>query len=72
MSSRIDVSGREAHPLFQALREQYTSDVLPKWNFTKYLFGRDGELIRHWPSSTAPEDPGFREEIEKNLGSWKI
>ncbi len=72
LTTKQEVIGRHAHPLFIALREQYTSDILPLWNFTKYLFGRDGGLIRHWPSNVEPDDPGFRHELEKNLGSWSL
>lgn len=66
------VIGRGAHPLFTAMREEYTADVLPRWNFHKYLFGRDGDLVEHWPSRTEPDDPGFRHDIERNLGSWRM
>lgn len=72
LTTKQQVIGRHAHPLFIALREQYTSDILPQWNFTKYLFGRDGELVRHWPSSVEPDEPGFRHDLEKNLGSWSL
>lgn len=66
------IIGASPHPLFIALREQYTSDILPQWNFYKYLFSRDGELIEHFPSSVEPDEPGFRHIIEKNLGAWTI
>ena len=72
VTEKQSVIGREAHPLFIALREEYTSDVLPTWNFFKYLFGRDGDLIHYWPSKVEPDDPGFRHEVEKNLGSWSL
>jgi len=72
MTEKYSVIGRDAHPLFKALREQHTADVLPNWNFCKYLFGRDGKLIAHWPSATEPDDSGFRHEIEKNLSAWSL
>jgi glutathione peroxidase len=72
MTEKQVLLGRDAHPLFQAMREEYTSDILPSWNFFKYLFGRDGDLLHHWPSKIEPDDPGFRHEIEKNLGSWSL
>ena len=72
MTAKYAVIGRDAHPLFMALREEFTADILPNWNFFKYLFGRDGQLLGHWPSKTEPNDPGFRHEIEKNLGSWSL
>jgi glutathione peroxidase len=72
MTTRQTISGRGAHPLFIALREEYTRDILPNWNFFKYLFGRDGTLLHHWPSKVEPDDPGFRHEIERNLSSWSL
>ena len=72
MTERQTIIGIDAHPLFLAMREEYTSDILPSWNFFKYLFGRDGNLLHHWPSKIPPDEPGFRHEIERNLGSWTL
>ena len=72
VTEKQSILGRHAHPLFIAMREEYTSDILPTWNFFKYLFGRDGNLLHHWPSNIEPDDPGFRHEVEKNLGSWSL
>ena len=72
MTEKLSLIGRSAHPLFIALREEFTSDILPRWNFCKYLFGREGQLLHHWPPNIEPDDPGFRHEIEKNLGSWSL
>jgi len=72
MSSKQNIISEGAHPLFIAMGEEYTRDILPRWNFFKYLFGRDGDLLQHWPSNVEPDDPGFRHEIERNLSSWSI
>ena len=72
MTAKYSIIGEHPHPLFIALREEYTNDILPQWNFCKYLFGRDGDLLHHWPSNVEPDDPGFRHEIERNLSSWSI
>lgn len=72
MTEKCSVIGRNAHPLFLAMREEHTADVLPNWNFFKYLFGRDGKLIEHWPSAIEPDDSGFRHIIEKNLSAWSL
>jgi glutathione peroxidase len=68
MTSKISIIGVGAHPLFKAMREEFTADILPRWNFHKYLFGRDGNLVEHWPSKVEPDEPGFRHIIESNLG----
>jgi glutathione peroxidase len=72
LTEKQSIVGARPHPLFIALREEYTADILPRWNFYKYLFGRDGGLLHHWPSSIEPDDPGFRYELERNLGSWTM
>lgn len=72
MTAKQSIIGRDAHPLFIAMREEYTSDILPTWNFFKYLFSREGDLLHHWPSGIEPDEPGFRHNIERNLGSWSL
>ncbi|WP_062295752.1 glutathione peroxidase [Demequina maris] len=56
MFARIDVNGRDAHPLYRWLKAQ-TRGVTGgrvKWNFTKFLVGRDGRLIRRYAPTTDP------------------
>jgi glutathione peroxidase len=40
----------------------------PIWNFSKYLVGADGKLIKRWATKTKPDDPDVVAEIEKALG----
>jgi glutathione peroxidase len=72
MTEKQSIIGKRPHPLFIAMREEYTNDILPNWNFFKYLFSGDGDLLLHWPSAMAPDDPKFRNEIERNLGAWRL
>lgn len=72
MTQKVSIIGDRPHPLFLAMREEFTADVLPRWNFFKYLFDRDGEFVAHWPSQVEPDEPGFRHDVERNLGSWTI
>ncbi len=54
---KIDVNGARADPLFRWLRQQkggLLTDAI-KWNFTKFLIGRDGRVLRRAPPTTAPE-----------------
>ncbi|WP_028655083.1 glutathione peroxidase [Nocardioides sp. J54] len=56
MFAKVDVNGREAHPLFQWLKEQ-RSGLLGgaiKWNFTKFLLGRDGSVLGRYAPNTEP------------------
>ena len=59
------VTGANANPLHAALARQ--TGQQPKWNFTKYLIGRDGQVIEHFPSKVTPEDPQLVNEIEGAL-----
>lgn len=65
---KIDVNGRHAHPLFQYLKTA-APGVLGtkaiKWNFTKFLVGRDGKVIKRYPSMTTPES--IRKDIQRYL-----
>jgi glutathione peroxidase len=72
VTEKVSIVGERPHPLFIAMREQYTADILPKWNFFKYLFDREGGLVAHWPSKVEPDEPGFRHDLERNLGSWTM
>jgi glutathione peroxidase len=67
MFSKIEVNGDGAHPLFQWLRQE-KGGVLGsaiKWNFTKFLVGRDGQVLRRYPPTTKPEK--LTDDIEKAL-----
>ncbi len=67
MFAKIDVNGDDAHPLFEWLKKERTG-VLGgriKWNFTKFLIGRDGRVIDRFAPQTEPAE--LRESIEKAL-----
>lgn len=56
--AKIDVNGKEAHPLFAHLKAEAPgllgSEGI-KWNFTKFLIGRDGKVISRYAPATSPE-----------------
>jgi len=55
--AKVDVNGANAHPLFDHLRAR-TGGLLGsriKWNFTKFLVGRDGTVLRRYAPTTRPE-----------------
>jgi glutathione peroxidase len=66
MFAKSPVSGPNANPLHAALARQTGKE--PKWNFTKYLIGRDGKVVEYFPSKVAPEDPQLVSRIEQALG----
>lgn len=53
---KINVKGKQAHPLYKYLTEEkkgiITSSI--KWNFTKFLIDRKGEVIKRYAPTTAP------------------
>jgi glutathione peroxidase len=67
MFAKSSVRGTQANPLFKQLAQ--ASGTTPKWNFYKYLIGRDGKVVQAWSSMTAPDENGFVNVIEKQLGS---
>jgi glutathione peroxidase len=57
MFAKVEVNGSAAHPLFGWLRRE-KGGVLGsaiKWNFTKFLVGRDGQVIKRYAPATKPE-----------------
>ena len=69
MFEKVDVNGDEAHPLFEWLREEkggVLGDAI-KWNFTKFLVGKDGTVLKRYGSTTAPEK--IASDIEKALAA---
>jgi len=66
--AKIDVNGEDAHPLYGFLKEQ-APGVLGskgiKWNFTKFLVDRDGQVVKRFAPQDTPES--LREEIEGML-----
>lgn len=61
------VKGDEAGGFFKALGE--ASHSPPQWNFFKYLVGRNGEVIKAYPSAVSPEDPLLNLAIEAALAA---
>lgn len=67
---KLDVKGPKQHPLYAALagkESAFPGDV--KWNFGKFLVGRDGKLIRRWDSSAKPDGDEITKAIESALAA---
>ena len=67
--SKIEVNGSGAHPLYQWLRKE-KSGLLGgkiKWNFTKFLIGKDGQVLGRYSPTTKPEK--IAADIEKALAA---
>ncbi|WP_345203361.1 glutathione peroxidase [Fodinibacter luteus] len=56
MFAKVDVNGDDAHPLFEWLKSEKKGLLggRIKWNFTKFLVGRDGRVIERYAPNTEP------------------
>jgi len=67
--AKIEVNGAGAHPLFRYLKIEAPGLLgtrAIKWNFTKFLVGRDGQVVRRYAPNTKPE--AIADDIEALLG----
>jgi glutathione peroxidase len=68
MFEKVDVNGKDAHPLYKYLTSSApgvlgTENI--KWNFTKFLVGRDGKVFKRYAPNVEPKD--MSKDIEKLL-----
>jgi glutathione peroxidase len=68
MFAKVDVKGPEAHVIFRFLTRE-AKGILGsrniKWNFTKFLVGRNGEVLGRYAPTTKPD--ALEADIEKAL-----
>lgn len=67
---KIEVNGPKRHPLYVALagpESPYPGDI--KWNFGKFLVGRDGKIIKRFEPPTKPDSPEVVQAIEAALAA---
>ncbi|MBK6851183.1 MAG: glutathione peroxidase [Burkholderiales bacterium] len=65
MFIKTSVKGPQAAPFYKQLADK--SGQVPRWNFYKYLIGRDGQVIDSYSSMTGPNDKKLVAAIEKQL-----
>jgi glutathione peroxidase len=68
MMAKIDVNGGAAHPLYQWLTKEapgVLGTTAIKWNFTKFLIGKDGDVIKRFAPQDEPAK--LKKDIEKAL-----
>lgn len=69
MMSKVDVNGDDAHPIFTFLKASkggiFTDGI--KWNFTKFLVGKDGTVLDRYAPTTKPLD--LQADIDKALSA---
>jgi glutathione peroxidase len=69
MFAKIDVNGPGTHPLYTWLKSEKKGLIggAIKWNFTKFLIGRDGSVLARYASATTPAD--LRADVERALAA---
>ncbi len=61
---KVDVKGPQQSPIYAFLAQEHGE---PKWNFHKYLVGKDGRVIQAFPSQVEPEGPELKAAIDAAL-----
>jgi glutathione peroxidase len=67
---KIEVNGPNRHPLYVTLagkESPFPGDI--KWNFNKFLIGKDGKILKRFDSSVTPDSPQVTEAIEAALAA---
>ena len=70
MFSKVSVKGNDKTPLYQFLTEQSPNAATHgdiKWNFTKFLIGKDGKVLERFESAVKPESPEMEKAVETAL-----
>ncbi len=67
MAQKEVVVGDGAHPFYQWIPEKLGFGSAPKWNFHKYLIGRDGQPVAFYLSTTKPLSKTLVKAVEKEL-----
>ncbi|MEM6780569.1 MAG: glutathione peroxidase [Pseudomonadota bacterium] len=65
MTEKVSVKGDDIHPFYAWIRSEGFG--LPKWNFHKYIIGKDGEIIDSFGSMTKPTSKKIKKIIEAEL-----
>jgi glutathione peroxidase len=66
MFAKVGTKGQGQSPVYKFLTAKHGE---PKWNFHKYLVGKNGEVIRAFESNVEPDDAGLRAAIDAALAS---
>jgi len=64
MTEKVDVKGPAQAPVYAFLTKD---EGEPKWNFHKYLVGKNGQVLKSFSSKVTPESPELKEAIETAL-----
>jgi glutathione peroxidase len=70
MSGKVEIVAKDRrHPFYRWIATELGENALPRWNFHKYLIGKDGSLVETFPSKAAPLGPTMLDAINKALSA---
>ena len=69
LTEKVVVKGATAHPFYRWARQTLGDSAVPRWNFHKYLVGRDGRLISAFSTNVEPQAPQVIKAIEAALAA---
>jgi glutathione peroxidase len=70
MAGKVDILAKDRrHPLYKWIAEKLGEAALPRWNFHKFLIGKDGALLETFPSKQTPLGPKMLDAIDKALAA---
>ena len=67
MTIKYDVKGNNAHPIYLWAKETHGNSAVPKWNFHKILFNKEGKIVETYASFTNPMSKKIIKKIEQIL-----
>jgi glutathione peroxidase len=67
LTKKEHVIGAAAHPLYQWIAKELGEAAVPRWNFHKYLIGKDGSIAGTFGSRTEPEAADLKQAIDAAL-----
>ena len=69
MTGKVEILGANRHPFYQWIATELGSEALPRWNFHKFLIGKDGALEASFPSNVTPLGVDMLGAVEKALNT---
>ena len=67
MTTKIDVKGENAHPIYVWAKINFGNSAVPKWNFHKILINKEGKITDTFSSFTKPTSKKLIDKIEEIL-----
>ena len=67
MTTKIDVKGENAHPIYLWAKENHGNSAIPKWNFHKILINKQGKIEETYSSFTKPMSDKIIKKLEEVL-----